>query len=301
MIIALRRFLFAALSFFPAASYAYSAVADARRAFGQKLASVKTAACPESGLTVASQTAQKRALLLRDYPAAAGTPLPRRVLLIGGIHGDELSSVSIVFQWMQKNLGRGRAQNFYWHVVPCLNPDGLLQRKSTRVNARGVDLNRNFDTPDWRSDALSYWQRRTRKDPRRYPGTQPLSEPETRWLAQEIAEFKPDAIVQVHAPYGVLDYDGPRTPPRKIGFLDLRQLGTYPGSLGNYAGLNLKLPTITLELPKAAALPSPTQTAALWDDLLDWLDRNLPIAESTPPTGLKPELPPPAAPTTSPR
>ncbi len=260
---------------FAAQSPANSAVTEACRAFGQKLASVRKAGCAEAGLTVVAQSAQRRPILLRDYAAAADA---RRVLLVGGIHGDELSSVSIVFQWMQKHIGRDdRARGFHWRVVPCLNPDGLLARKSTRVNARGVDLNRNFDTPDWRSDAQSYWQKRTKKDPRRYPGEQPESEPESRWLASEIAAFQPAAVIQVHAPYGVLDYDGPRTPPRKIGFLDLKQLGTYPGSLGNYAGLKLKRPTITLELPKAGALPSATQTAALWEDLLDWLDRNLPV------------------------
>ncbi len=246
------------------------------KALGQKLASVKKAGCEQAGLTVAALSTQRKPILLRDYPAQSTRPAPRRVLLVGGIHGDELSSVSIVFQWMQKQLGRGRAQDFHWHVVPCLNPDGLLKRTSTRVNARGVDLNRNFDTPDWRSDAQSYWQTRTKKDPRRYPGEQPQSEPEADWLASEIAEFKPAAVIQVHAPYGLLDFDGPRAPPRKIGFLDLRQLGTYPGSLGNYAGLKLKMPTITLELPKAGTLPSVTQTAALWEDLLDWLDKNLP-------------------------
>ncbi|MEK6806693.1 MAG: M14 family murein peptide amidase A [Pseudomonadota bacterium] len=271
-----RLFLFAALAFFSAAACADPAVAEACRALGQKLASVRTAGCAESGLTVAAQSIQKRPILLRDYPAQGDVPAPRRVLLIGGIHGDELSSVSIVFQWMQKQLTHGPAQDFHWHVVPALNPDGLLKQKSTRVNARGVDLNRNFDTPDWRSDAQAYWEKRTRKDPRRNPGPLPESEPETRWLASEIATFKPAAVIQVHAPYGLLDFDGPRMPPRKIGFLNLRQLGTYPGSLGNYAGLKLNLPTITLELPKAGALPSATQIAALWDDLLVWLDQNVP-------------------------
>ncbi len=277
----MRRLLFiATLAFFSAASFSSPAVTEACRALGQKLASVSKAGCEQAGLIAAAQSVQQKPILLRDYPARTGTPATRRVLLVGGIHGDELSSVSIVFQWMQKQLGRGGALKFHWHVVPCLNPDGLLRQKSTRVNARGVDLNRNFDTPDWSRNALNYWQKRTKNDPRRYPGARAQSEPEVRWLASEIESFKPAAIIQVHAPYGVLDYDGPRTPPRKIGFLDLRQLGTYPGSLGNYAGLKLKLPTITLELPKAGALPSTTQNAALWDDLLVWLDQNVPATTS---------------------
>jgi murein tripeptide amidase MpaA len=31
--------------------------------------------------------------------------------------------------------------------VPVLNPDGMLAAKPRRVNANGVDLNRNFPTP----------------------------------------------------------------------------------------------------------------------------------------------------------
>jgi protein MpaA len=173
-------------------------------------------------------------------------------------------------------------------VVPCMNPDGLENRPSARrMNGHGVDLNRNFPTPDWTQRAMPYWVSVTRKDPRRYPGQQAQSEPETRWLVQEIEKFQPDAIVQVHAPYGVLDYDGPHEPPPNLGFLDLHLLGTYPGSLGNYAGVHLGLPVITLELPQSGKLPSQTQTDRLWGDLLAWLDRNLPPSGKAVPTSTR--------------
>src|SRR5262245_7887725 len=59
-----------------------------------------------------------------------------RVLVIGGIHGDELSSVSLVMHWI------GHAEqtpaDLEWRFVPLVNPDGALQRKPTRMNARGV-------------------------------------------------------------------------------------------------------------------------------------------------------------------
>src|SRR3546814_10170937 len=173
-------------------------------------------------------------------------------------------------------LQNERFQPFYWRVIPCANPDGLRRQPATRMNARGVDLNRNFPTPDWKADAMAYWEQRTRRDPRRYPGPSALSEPETRWLLQQIEDFQPDAIVSVHAPYGVLDYDGPDEPPTRFGYLHLHQLGTYPGSLGNYAGVNLGLPVITLELPHAGIMPTPAQAQRVWGDMLSWLEGNLP-------------------------
>src|SRR3546814_15121339 len=110
---------------------------------------------------------------------------------------------------------------------------------------------------------MAYWEQRTRRDPRRYPGPSALSEPETRWLLQQSEDFQPDAIVSVHAPYGVLDYDGPDEPPTRFGYLHMHQLGPYPGSLGNHAGVNLGLSVITPELPLAGIMttPAPSQRA----------------------------------------
>ena len=91
-----------------------------------------------------------------------------------------------------------------------------------------------------------------------------------------IEEFKPDAIVSIHAPYGVLDYDGPDVPPERFGYLRLNQLGTYPGSLGNYAGIYLQLPVITLELPHAGLMPTAAQSQRIWSDMLSWLEKTSP-------------------------
>lgn len=197
-----------------------------------------------------------------------------RVLLIGGIHGDELTAPSIVLQWMSW-IESAPANNFYWKVVPVLNPDGLLAPKPQRMNANGVDLNRNFPTPGWQQEAPRYWAKNTGRDPRRFPGTAPLSEPESRWLDQEIQRFKPHVIISVHAPFGVLDLDGPAPPPRRFGRLLLNRVGVYPGSLGNYGGLHKNVPVVTIELPNALALPPNTEVRRIWQDMLTWIDRNV--------------------------
>ena len=243
---------------------------------GNRLFSLDPADCLNAGLRPSlTASVEGQPLLWRDYRSASPRGNGRRILLIGGIHGDEFSAVSTVFQWMER-LSSDRFQPFYWRVVPCLNPDGLLAKPETRTNARGVDLNRNFPAPDWDETAMTFWETRTKSDPRRYPGPFAQSEPETRWLIRHIERFRPHAIVTVHAPFGVLDYDGPREPPMQLGFLRLSLLGAYPGSLGRYAGLYLGVPVITLELPRAGLMPTPAQSARIWTDLLGWLENELP-------------------------
>lgn len=241
-----------------------------------KLKSVPAGECKSAGLNVAnSASVQGQPILWRDYRSLKSKTPAKRVLLVGGIHGDELSSVAVTFEWMRR-LADQEQQPFHWRVVPCLNPDGVLATVPKRFNANGVDLNRNFPTPDWNTKALSYWQSKTKNDPRRYPGKKAGSEPETRWLIEQIKSFRPDAIVSIHAPYGVLDFDGPRTPPQRLGFLNLNELGTYPGSLGNYAGNFLGIPILTLELPHSEASPTVAQSGKIWSDLIKWLEKSLP-------------------------
>lgn len=249
---------------------------DTCRLLGSRLASVKSEDCRRAGLQAGPTASVKgRALLWRDFVPPQGQAPERRILLVGGVHGDEFSSISIVFKWMQK-LEEGVGQQFHWRVMPCLNPDGLLRRPATRMNANGVDLNRNFPSPDWEGRARDYWLHRTRQDPRRFPGTTPASEPEVRLLVEEIQRFRPDVIVSIHAPFGVLDYDGPHQPPHKIGYLHLHRLGTFPGSLGEYAGQFLGVPVVTLELPHAGILPSAAQTRRIFADLVSWIEAGLP-------------------------
>ena len=143
------------------------------------------------------------------------------------------------------------------------------------MNERGVDLNRNFPSPNWQIEARDYWVRRTARNPRRYPGESPLSEPESVWLHQQIESFQPAAIVAVHAPSHVVDYDGPPEPPERLGPLFLKRMGTYPGSLGRYAGVHMGLPVVTIELPSAGIMPSEEDQRQMWLDLIAWLRDNL--------------------------
>lgn len=251
---------------------------EACKRISSKLASVGYRECLSINLQLSDYNSTKGfPILIKEYPPLENKTPQGRILLVGGTHGDELSSISIVFKWMN-TLDRFHSGLFHWRVAPLMNPDGALRKKHNRLNANGVDLNRNFLVPgEVKTAALDYWTTRTYSNKRRYPGPHPLSEPETRWLFDEIEQFKPDVIISVHAPYSLVDYDAPNrsNAPRRIGYLHKNLMGTYPGSLGNYAGIYRGIPVITLELPHAGIMPTKTQISNLWTDLVRWLIKNL--------------------------
>jgi murein peptide amidase A len=238
--------------------------------FVGKLPNVNRALCEAAGLADSgAKSVQGTPIYTRDVGAMDGK---LRVLVIGGMHGDELSSSSVALHWIQLAATEQiqMPQPVHWRFLPVLNPDGLLARPPRRVNASGVDLNRNFPTPNWERDAAIYWQKRTGKDPRRWPGPKPLSEPETRFLHEQMQSFRPHLLVSIHAPYGVLDFDGPSVPPSRLGRLYLDQVGIFPGSLGNYGGVHKGVPVVTIELPNALRTPLDAETRQMWLDLLRW-------------------------------
>ena len=245
---------------------------------------IKPATCNAAALKPWAKSVNGRHIMLSEFSPGHGSLA--RVLVVGGIHGDELTSVSIVFRWIELlKQATDDAADYHWRVIPLLNPDGLLAKPPTRVNARGVDLNRNFPTDNWKDEAHHYWSVGTRRDPRRFPGVAPRSEPESSWLHYEITTFKPDVIISVHAPYSVLDFDGPPAikPPLRFGRLKLHRLGVYPGSLGNFGGLKEGIPVVTLELPHALDMPSEKELAQVWRDMQNWLRAN--VAERKPGNG----------------
>ncbi len=260
---------------------AASALSESRTNYCQKisnrLASVTMRACLAASLVPSGcESVEGVPLMIREFAPLPNKSALGKVLVIGGTHGDELTSVSVTFRWIEK-LNQYHSGLFHWHIIPAMNPDGLLKRGATRTNQNGVDLNRNMPSDDWRQNALKYWEHKGSKDPRKFPGERANSEPESQWLVDEIEKFKPDAIIAVHAPYGVVDFDAQQlnTAPRSLGKLHLNLLGTYPGSLGNYAGINLNIPVITLELPHSWEMPSVQESDLIWRDIVRWLKKNV--------------------------
>ena len=105
------------------------------------------------------------------------------VLAFGCIHGDECAGTRAVDRaWRGcPPYGDGLV------TVGNLNPDG--RAAGTRLNGRGVDLNRNF-AADWRPIG-------TPGDPE-HSGPSPFSEPETRLARRLIRRLRPDITIWFH-------------------------------------------------------------------------------------------------------
>ncbi|WP_374033052.1 M14 family zinc carboxypeptidase [Bdellovibrio bacteriovorus] len=161
------------------------------------------------------------------------------------IHGDETPAGTVGRYWMERLEGIDPRNS--WRVIPVLNPDGVKYK--TRYNANKIDINRNFPTKDWDAGALTAWRRSTGSNPRRFPGKEGGSEPETKCAMKHLGDFQPDFIVSVHTPLKVLDYDGPKVKsPPKFDYLPWKSLGNYPGSLGRYMWVERSTPVLTMEL-----------------------------------------------------
>ncbi|QBZ83780.1 murein peptide amidase A [Hydrogenovibrio crunogenus] len=249
-------------------------IQDFCKDLSKKLRTVKYQKCLELGLNESHlyQSTEKRPLTYREVLPSSSMPPKGRILFIGGIHGDEYAAISLTYLWLQTLLKQGTETGYHWLFLPLANPDGLFKNPATRPNANSVDLNRNFPSPDWDELALRTWKNHYHRNKRRYPGPFANSEPETQWLVELIERFQPNAIISIHAPYGLLDYDGPEhAQPNKIGHLKHRALGTYPGSLGRYAGEHLNIPVLTLELKSAGRMPKDSEIQHMLQDLENWV------------------------------
>lgn len=178
------------------------------------------------------------------YEKYASNVDAKKVLVFSLIHGDETPAGAVGRYWMER-LESFDPRNS-WRVIPVLNPDGVQLK--TRTNANSIDLNRNFPTKDWDQLAKTYWQKQTKANPRRNPGTAAGSEPETKCAMKHIDDFKPDFIVSVHTPLKVLDFDGPKVNFPKYDYLPWKSLGHFPGSLGRYMWFERQTPVLTTEL-----------------------------------------------------
>lgn len=188
------------------------------------------------------ESAHARPIFHFDRPGS--NPRGRKILAMSLIHGDEKPSGTVTRAWIGR-LDKIDPRNS-WRVIPVANPDGF--RGSTRTNSEGVDLNRNFPTKEWTETALKVWKESTKSDPRRFPGKVAASEVETKCLLNHFEDFKPDFIISIHTPIGVLDFDGPPVRVPKNSPLPWTPLGNFPGSLGRYMWKDKNIPVLTIEL-----------------------------------------------------
>jgi murein peptide amidase A len=141
-----------------------------------------------AGTVVVGHSLRGRAIVARVIGAATA---PRKILLVGCIHGDECAGRAILTALARWPVAAGVQ---LW-LVATMNPDGAAA--GTRQNARGVDLNRNFPYR-WRSGG----------GPTYFAGPRPLSEPETRAAARLIRRVRPAVTIWYHQREDLVDMAG---------------------------------------------------------------------------------------------
>jgi protein MpaA len=199
-----------------------------------------------------------------SYITFGNTPNPKDVsLIMCGVHGDEITPVKFCFDLLN-NIDKTITDKLII-IAPIVSPDGFLEKGVSRTNHNGVDVNRNFPTKDWDKEAHRRWHIQYGKNKRKYPGKHAASEEETKFQIYLIDKYKPKKIFSVHSPLNTFDYDGPiiqsdgKLHPAKkllkemseVTKFKVAKLPYFPGSLGNYAGVERGIPTYTLELPSS--------------------------------------------------
>jgi len=172
-----------------------------------------------------------------------GTSGPR-VLILGGVHGDEVEGV-IAAQALVNRFIESFTFKIQMTIVPMFNIDGVLFRE--RKNTNSVDLNRNLPTNDWTSEV---------PEERYYPGESPCSEPENKALTKWLHENTPSIIFSLHSWKPLLNTNGACKPEAEViskltGYEIKESIGyPTPGCLGTYCGLERDMPTLTYEIER---------------------------------------------------
>lgn len=169
------------------------------------------------------------------------------ILIIGGVHGDEIEGIQAANGLLQ-SFSRSFPYRLKVTLVPIFNLDGAL--RSQRMNARNVDLNRNLPTQDWTAEVAK----------ERYnPGPSANSEPENHALVSHIKNHPPRFILTLHSWMPMLNTNGDCQAVAKAisshtGYIITDDIGyPTPGSLGTYCGLERQIPTITYEFERFLA------------------------------------------------
>ena len=194
------------------------------------------------------QSHEQRALRVRRIGHG-----PRRVLWIGGIHGDEAEGALATAE-LPMALARepGAFERVTLTVLEDLNPDGRAH--VTRGNARGIDLNRNYPAKNFVPGPTF--------------GERPLDQPEAQALHDLVLAEQPHLVIVAHSwrRDHFINFDGPAE--RLAELFASRsafrvkpsdKIAPTPGSLGSWIGRTLGVPILTLEYERGS------------DPLADWL------------------------------
>ncbi len=179
------------------------------------------------------------------------------VLVQYGIHAREHITCYLALAQIKDFILRGKRGTVYF--VPMVNIDGveiaLIDKPLYKANARGVDLNVNFDAK-WGTGKEN---RRVLGD-ENYIGEFPFSESESRALRDFTFKIKPQATVSYHAKGEEIywdfhqegqdrkrDYSIAKKLALKTGY-ELKQTPYSAGGYKDWCIEKLKIPAFTIEV-----------------------------------------------------
>lgn len=200
------------------------------------------------GKTVLNKPIYYFAIKKSDYP---------KIIVTSSIHAREYITSFLSLKLISYFNKTGKRGTIYF--IPAVNPDGikisLTEKPLYKANARGVDLNVNFDAR-WGQGALNTLKRGDEN----YIGTSPFSEPETKALRDFTYLIKPNLTISYHSKGQEIYYQfhqSKKDQKRDYKFAKcVQQTTSYiikdtPFSAGGYKDWcieKLKIPALTIEV-----------------------------------------------------
>jgi protein MpaA len=197
------------------------------------------------------------------------------VLYIGAMEGDEQNSSELLSQWIPNiDANPGKIPSYRTLVIiPTINPDGFAA--DTRLNADGVDLNRNFPANNWQTEVTEPTAPTVWTDG---GGPYPLSEPESKALASYYLANKPRLTMTMHSHGGIVEAndagDSITLGAQYASLADYQAIPTYAigdffdytttGAFEDWANDKLGLPVLEVELESATYNEYSRNLPALW-------------------------------------
>jgi len=228
---------------------------------------------------------------ITDYPDS--NEIEPGYVYISTMHGDEPVGTELLI-WLCDSLTQNYTTDSrltrivdsvdLW-VIPMMNPDG--NSNTSRYNANGVDLNRNFPVPDGDDGDDGTYSR----------------QPETQAIIDFLSQINPAFTINFHTGAVVVnypwDFDTARAPDdqlliqRSLDYSILNPTmyyGSFPdgitngydwyevdGSMQDWHYHNFNVPHITVELNNVK-WPSDTELPGIWSDNYDAMVRQLELA-----------------------
>jgi hypothetical protein len=197
---------------------------------------------------------------------------PTTILFTGGIHGTEQSGKYIMQSWINHldSYAYKIPADRQVVVVPSVNPDGLAT--STRYDANNVNLDTNFASANWQADITNSSGVLVGGG-----GTSPMSEPETKALANLTTRLQPRLEVSFHAQGSLIGANqyGDSTAignlyaasvgySSMIGHAEATMGYAITGEYEEWAGEQYGTPAILIELPTLTGNYFSAHQSTLW-------------------------------------